>query len=293
MYYQSQRIITFVSADREMWLRTISELYKNVSSLVLKQEMFVLDFDSSIDVESLKPFHLVTVANIIHLIIGSGMQVSIRNTNQEVFNYIYNELSFYKYWSKGKNYVEAKTSRNVFNLWRIVESEKDLYAKKVEDYFKKRYFQNKDLSAISVSLVEAYYNVFDHAMANGNAFSLIQYEEESSKLFVAISDFGKGISKTVRDYNTNINSDHEAILKAIEDRFTVQSTVRNKGFGLSIILAPTEEARIFSGNGLVYKNTDGDILGYETDFSYPGTLIYYEIDLSKMESEELLEEFTL
>lgn len=58
--------------------------------------------------------------------------------------------------NKGKNYVEAKTSRNVFNLWRIVESEKDLYAKKVEDYFKKRYFQNKDLSAISVSLVEAF-----------------------------------------------------------------------------------------------------------------------------------------
>lgn len=233
------------------------------------------------------------MANIIHFTIDLGMHVGLYNTNQDVFNYIYNELSFYEYWNKGKNYVEAKTSRNVFNLWRIVESEKDLYAKKVEDYFKKRYFQNKDLSAISVSLVEAYYNVFDHAMANGNAFSLIQYDEDSSKLFVAISDFGKGISRTVRDYNTNICSDCDAILKAIEDRFTIQSTVRNKGFGLSNILAPTEEARIFSGNGLVYKSIDGSIRGYESDFSYPGTLIYYEIDLSKMETEELMEEFTL
>lgn len=282
-------LIEFESTDREPWLRQIADAY----NIVQCQEGHVtLKFAPSVTVESLKPFHLVTIASLIHCCYQKGLIVAMQNDNQEVFKYIYEELSFYEYWSGGKNYVETRSTRNVLNLWRIVEREKDLYATQVERYFREHYFQNKDLSAISVCLLEAYYNVFDHAQANGNAFSLIQYDEATCKLFVAISDFGVGIAKTVRDFDSRITSDKEAILKALEDQFTVGSTKRNRGFGLSNILSPTEEARIFSHCGLVYKK-GADIKGYETDFSYPGTLIYFEINLSNMDDEEFIEEFSL
>lgn len=146
------------------------------------------------------------------------------------------------------------------------------------------------MSAVSVGLVEAYYNVFDHANAKGNAFSLIQYEEESNLLYVAVSDFGIGIAKSVSDYDKKVTSDKEAILKALEDNFTVKSTERNRGMGLSIIIAPAKEARIISHKGLVYKH-DNVVEGYESDLFFPGTLVYYEIDLSQMEDEEIMNEF--
>lgn len=210
--------------------------------------------------------------------------------NEVMFSYIYNDLGFSEYWRGGKDHVDAPGYDSIFYLWRITEEGKDLYAKLVEQYLKQNYFKEKDLSAINVGLVEAYYNVFDHAYANGNAFSLIQFDKERSILYVAISDFGIGIAKSVRDYDKNITTDKDAILKALEDNFTIKSTTRNKGMGLSNILAPAKEARIFSHKGLVYKH-DNVTKGFDCDMSYPGTLIYYEIDLSQMENEEIITEF--
>jgi len=292
-YDNDSAIITFQSTERSIWIKQISESYELIKEKKNEITYVDLDFEQSLDITSLKPFHLVTTACLIQHFFQIGLKVRIIRNNEKVFDYIYNELDFPKYWGGGLNHVEAKTYRNIFNLWRIVESEKDLYAKNVEEYFRQNYFKNKDLSVISLSLIEAYYNVFDHASANGNAFSLIQYDEASSKLFVAISDFGIGITRSVRDFDSSIKNDKDAILKAIENNFTVKSTLRNRGFGLGNILTPAEEARIFSQNGLIYKDTNGEINSFETDLTFPGTLIYFEINLSNLEDEEYLDEFML
>lgn len=227
---------------------------------------------------------------MIHYLKDLGLEVFLSTNNNDVFHFIYDDLGFSEYWSKGKNYVEAPGYDSIFNLWRITEEGKDLYAKRVEEYLRRTYFAHKDLSAVSVGLVEAYYNVFDHAQAKGNAFSLIQFDEETSVLYIAISDFGIGIAQSVSDYDKGITNDKDAILKALEDKFTVKSTERNKGMGLSIIIAPAKEARIFSHNGLVYKH-NSVIEGFDCEMSFPGTLIYYEIDLSQMDDEEIMDEF--
>lgn len=281
--------ITFDSTDRESWLRVIDYAYCQLSK---SEKLRVsLDFSTSVLRDSLEPFHLVTIACLIQHFYQLGKMVTILKSNKEVCDFIYEELKYHQYWSGGKNHVEAKTSQNVLNLWRIVENEKDLYAHRVEEYLRKTYLKNKDLSAIFVCLVEAYYNVFDHAKAEGNAFSFIQYDQQTGLLHVAVSDFGIGIAKAVRDFDSTIVTDKDAILKALENNFTTRSTQRNRGFGLDNILSPTEEARIFSHHGLVYK-TGGVFYGYETDFSYPGTLIYFEVNLSNMDEEQLIEEFS-
>lgn len=139
--------IQFVSADRELWLRQVSDIYqKHIQNHVNVKS--VLEFGPSIRVGEIKPFHLVTLACLIHYLDSVGQLVAISNSNLGVFNYIYNDLKLYEYWSGGRNHVETNSSRTnkIFNLWRIVENEKDLYAKRVEDYFRRQYFRNKDLS---------------------------------------------------------------------------------------------------------------------------------------------------
>ena len=284
-------IILFDSTEQRTWLKCLTEVYDQYSEGVTTSKA-VLEFADSILVEDIRPFHLVTMACLIHYLDNIGKLVAISNSNQRVFDYIYNELGFYEYWSGGKNHVEAKSSLKVFNLWRIVENEKDVYAKNVENYFRQIYFHDKDLSAVSVSLVEAYYNVFDHAKANGNAFSIIQYDETNGRLIVAISDFGIGIAKSVRDFDGDICNDCDAILKAIEDNFTVGSTERNKGLGLGNILAPTDEALLVSHRGWVERKGLSSQTE-ECDFWFPGTLICFEMDLMGMENEEFIEEFII
>lgn len=283
--------IVFLDTDRFYWLKTITEVfekYRNLGDMSIQKVVF--DFDKAISTKDIRPFHLVTLACLIHYLIGLELKVYLSRNNKEMHQYIFVDLGFSEYWKGGKNHVEAPNQSSVLNLWRIIEDEKDLYAKRVEEYLRKNYFTNKDLSAVSVGLVEAYYNVFDHAQAKGNAFSLIQFDEETNMLYIAISDFGIGIAQSVSNYDRSIKSDKEAILKALEENFTVKSTKRNKGMGLNNIIAPAKEARIFSHKGLVYKNAT-EISCYDCEISFPGTLIYYEIDLSKMEDEERINEF--
>ena len=117
--------------------------------------------------------HLVTLACLIQFLSDHNWQANLSPNNPSVDDYIYNELRFRDYWLGQKNHVDTADSSHIFNLWRIVDGEKELFAARVEEYLRNNYFKNKDLSAISLSLKEDFYNVFDHASAGNNAFSLI------------------------------------------------------------------------------------------------------------------------
>lgn len=282
-----KKFIQFKSANKSYWLKEIGEIFNSHGD----NSDIILSFDETIKKEEVLPFHLVTLANLIQYLFDNGHKVFIDNkTNVVVYEYVYNELKFSEYWSKGKNHVDTIDTTNIFNLWRIVDSEKDLYAKNVEAYFKRNYFEDRDLSIITEVMTEAFYNVFDHANAGQNAFSLIKYDKNKEILYAAISDFGIGIAQSVRNFKKSITTDKEALELAITDNFTVRSTERNHGFGLSNILNGSNTARIFSGKGLVVK-TEAGVKVIPTPFAFPGTLIYFEVDLSKTEKEEIINNF--
>ena len=65
-----------------------------------------------------------------------------------VAKYIYSDLGLCRYW-KGSNHEEVNGDE-ILNLWRIVESEKDLFSKRVENYFRNTYFRNKDQGLVMV-----------------------------------------------------------------------------------------------------------------------------------------------
>lgn len=283
--------IVFDSTDRGKWLGLITLFYGKLSH-TNKDDQVIIHFSESIFISNLEPIHLVTLACLIQYIYDKGTNVALSHDNRAVSDYIYNELGFKYYWTAGYNHVEALHADNIFNLWRIVDSEKDLYAKNVESYLKKEFFEGKDLSSINVCLIEAFYNVFDHADAKGNAFSLIKFDQDRRMLHVAISDFGIGIVNSIRNNFSNSTdlSDIEAIAMSLKDSVTVKSTKHNKGLGLGNILSSVDTARIFSNYGLYVKKKSEERL-LSTTFSYPGTLIYFDIDLSNLDNEEILETF--
>lgn len=287
----SYTTIFFDSLAKEDWLRKISFERGRYDKSLFKNQI-VLEFSPTLKAEDFEPIHLVTLACLIHFLDENEHRIYIASANNSVRNMLFNDLRFQDYWSgEGVNHVDSE-SRDFFNLWRIVETEKDLYAKGVEKYFKDNRFKGKDVSAISLSMIEVYYNVFDHAEAKGNAFSLIKYEDSKSILHVAVCDFGKGIARSVREFATTISNDKDALLKSIEIDFTVKSKAHNKGKGLDNILSCSNVIRIFCNNALLLKR-NGNIKVFDIDFHFYGTLIYLEIDLSVTEDEEILEEFEL
>jgi anti-sigma regulatory factor (Ser/Thr protein kinase) len=165
----------------------------------------------------------------------------------------------------------------------------------VGEYLKQNFFKNKDLTVVKESLVEIFYNIFDHANANGNAFSFIQYHHEKEKLNVAVCDFGIGIAKSIRNYFPEITNDGDAIAKAIEDNVTVQSQPHNRGIGLGNIINAISEndaLRIFSNQGMLYA-TGEHKKTFSSAYNFAGTLIYYEMSLSHFPDLEINSIFEL
>lgn len=279
--------VYFDTLNKGEWLEKISSVRNSYTQSKYKESV-ALVFTKNVIAKDFEPIHLVTLACLIQFFHTKGHKVWLGSSDSSVKNMLFDQLRFQEYWSGGKHHVDAK-SENFFNLWRIVESEKDLYAKNVERYFKNTFFKGKDLSVISLSMVEAFYNVFDHAKADGNAFSLIKYDKDSEKLHVAICDFGIGIAKSVKDFDNSISDDKDALLKSIEIDFTVKSKSHNRGKGLDNILSCSDVIRIISNKALLLKN--GYIKAYDMNFDFGGTLIYFEMDLSKVEDEEILDEF--
>ena len=281
-------IIRIDNIDKTIWLKKIVQIVDEAKNYG-KGKSIVLDFSQSIQKTNLLPIHIVTYACLIHYLkIDKGCVVTQGQSNKEVADFICDELGLKYYW-KGNNHIES-TDTSILNLWRVVREEADLYTKRVEEYFKNNYFRNKDLSAISISMVEVFYNISDHAKAGENAFSLIMYNHKRKELKVAISDWGKGIVGTVREFDPSIKSDKEALERAIQDDFTISSTTHNKGKGLSNILSCSDVVRIFTGNALLLKSSE-QLKIFEAGFYYPGTLIYFDKDLNKLEDIDYLDDF--
>jgi anti-sigma regulatory factor (Ser/Thr protein kinase) len=275
---------------RDYWL---SFLFNAVNVLPFP-DRFVIDLSSIEDISKLEPFHFATLACLIEHYHRRRCSVVLKDAETPAGQLLLETLQWRRYWAGGENYAKSKDDK-LLNLWRIKDDEKELHTQRVHDYLKSTFFQNKDLSAVKNSLVEAYYNVFDHAEAEGNAFSFIKYDEKEQKLYVAVCDFGIGIAAKVRGHFPDIATDHEAIEKAMEDKFTTHSSPHNAGFGLgNIRMACTEKdaLRIVSNHGFLYANRK-EIVSDPMFYDFKGTLVYYELSLSHFDDEEIITNFEL
>lgn len=280
--------LNFISQKKVSWISKVCEFRALAPN---KGEDILFTF-SGLEPQETAPEHVATLACLIEHFASKGHNVLIDQSPLGIF--LWEQCQLRQYWGGRQNY-SVSPDQKILNLWRVNMEEKDFRGTQVADYLRNHFFKHKDLTAVGNSLTEAYYNIFDHAEAQGNAFSMLMYDESKEVLHVAVCDFGIGIAKTVKDFLGEDMSDSEAISRAIQTNFSVKSKNHNAGWGLqNIISCCTDDDTlwIISNKGsLVVSN--GEARNYDLGFAFNGTLLFYSISLSHFEDEEIINDFNL
>lgn len=135
------------------------------------------------------------------------------------------------------------------------------------------------LATVRVCIQEVFHNISDHSGVNVGCVYAQHFPQEK-ELQIAISDFGLGIPVNVHKIRPEVTA-AEALLLAVQEGFTTQSNVRNRGAGLAILmryvtLRNKGAVLITSGKANISAVANGDrmkITAREKPVSYPGTLI--------------------
>lgn len=275
------------SAKRTEWLRRIMEIRSTDYPV---GDQVILSF-GHLPVSKIQPEHIVSLACLVESLTKRKVHVSIL-TNEECGKYFSSTLKLSEYWKGGQDYAQAE-QETVLNLWHIKPDKTEEHARRTTEYLKNRFFKNKDLSAVTLSLLEAYYNINDHSHFDGNAFSMLSFDEKTEVLNVAVCDFGIGIARSVRDFDPTIDDDKKALLKATEANFTVQSAAHNAGMGLYNIqgVCTDDDTMWIISNAAALGITNKNERAIDLDFNFQGCLLTYSISLSHFEDEETLDDF--
>lgn len=273
------------SANRTDWLRRIMEIYQTEYSA---GDRLTLSFNG-LTITKMDPWHIVTLACLVESLDRRNIIVSL-DRSEECGEYFFSGLKLGAYWKGKKDYTTADKS-TVLNLWHIMPESTEDHARRTVEYLRNRFFKRKDLSSVTLSLLEAYYNINDHSKSDGNAFSMLSFDEDTEVLNVAVCDFGIGIAESVKDFDCTITDDKEALSKAIEAKFTVGSKAHNAGLGLlNIRNVCTEKDNLWIiSNCAALALTDTQERAYDLGFNFQGTLLTYNVSLSHFEDEDTLD----
>lgn len=275
------------SAKRIDWLKRIMEI-RSVDCD--KGDTLTISF-GNINVNEISPEHVVSLACLVESFYQKRVNIAL-DTNTECGNYFFNDLCLREYWANRQDYFPARNDM-ILNLWHVREEQIEAHARRITDYLKNGSLRHKDLSAVTNSLHEAYYNIIDHSRSNNNAFSMISFNTKTEVLNVSVCDFGIGVAKSVKDFDSTITDDKTALKKASEANFTVRSAKHNAGMGLyNIRCVCTEDDDLWIiSNHAALRLTNNNERATDLDFSFEGCLLTYSVSLSHFTNEETLEDF--
>lgn len=295
--YQIKRTYMLDSTDKTDWINRISDWNVYTPKATKSNHCVKIILAKKVTKAKFLPFHIVTLSCFIESIKKKGYLIFLMVMNTELNEFIHNDMSLTQYW-RGKNtdHIDSPDSSRL-NLWRVVEGKSEEYEISVHQYFSNK-FPAIDFFMLKSCLTELYFNIFDHANANGIAFSYIYYDEIDEVIHIAICDFGKGISKTMREAFPDIVNDEEALLLAIKRGVTARSNEHNAGFGLDNVISTLSDEstlRIASNEAiLICRKSDAGIetKTFKLSFKLKGTLIYFDLPISSFEESEINEEYT-
>lgn len=284
------------SCNKTAWIKRIIRWTEALHQATTKKDCVKVILKDNVTKNRFSPFHIVTLSCFIETIKRKGYLVYLEVKDEELHDFIFNDISFTLYWTDcNRDHVDSPDSSRL-NLWRITQGRQYEYETSVHQYFTNK-FPGIDFFMLKSCLTELYYNVFDHAEANGVAFSYIHYDDEEEVIHIAICDFGKGIARTIKDAYSDIRDDKEALIKSLERGVTSKSNTHNAGFGLDNIISALSDStlRIVSNHAILFyrKNMDAsEIKTYDMPFCLKGTLIYFDLPVAGFESTEIRDEFT-
>lgn len=285
------RVVTLSSSDRLSWLSGICDGRDMIEQNGVNR--LLVNIDDGITQDKLRPEHITSLACLIESCARKGCLVQME-TSKEIKDYLENELKISRYWNFHESYVKPG-NKDILNLWKIDPNGMEMHAKRISEYFRTTRFQAKDLTPLEGSLTEAYYNVIDHSLCEGIAFSMVEYDRSINKVFISVCDFGRGIAESVRTVLPEITDDVQAIMKAMEPRFTIRSTKHNAGLGLGNLrdyCTDPDSLWIISNDAALV--TSGDNERYvRLKKHFKGTLIMYSISLEHLEDNYIEDTLTL
>jgi anti-sigma regulatory factor (Ser/Thr protein kinase) len=219
-----------------------------------------------------------------------------------ILNAHLDRIKFKNYWKTGfsRDKFTFTTNQTTFCLWKISKSMISSYSTFAKDYFSRTNFKGKDMGPLASNLDEVFNNIFDHSKSPVNGYIITQFFPKNKVLSFSVCDLGVGIPYSINRYLESQGElglkDEDAILKSLEQGFTVKSTPRNRGFGLNNILELTESSngllRITSNTGHVEKPAGKKYESLGLGVYLRGTLVRVDVDTKTFEElEDSVEEF--
>ena len=224
------------------------------------------------------------LSNFSHWIMDQGTTVTFSNLdiNKDAIKYLDDSMFFKQHLRKKLN-PSSKCRPTTIPLKQVARRECHAW---LEFDFLPWLMGHSGLTKTSLAevvtcLKELFNNIDDHTKhEHGCVFG--QWHPKEKQIIISIADFGLGIPNTVRRIQPDLN-DTDAILKAVEDRFSSMSLPTNRGAGLHILLLNIVQrfcgrVTIRSMAGLVeFDNRNGMI--YATPRTNVGFCVGTTIDL--------------
>jgi len=283
-----QKIIVPSTQNAEDWFSFIEESLKNVEGV----DLLIVDFNN---VRFLDTDDFVVLACLIESFYINDCEIKFEGGTDSFNGHLFN-IRFKEYWRSGFDRSRFTLSKNqtTLCLWKISKDMIYSYSMYAKKYFE-RFVNNKDLIPLSSNIDEVFNNVFDHSKSSVTGYIITQFYPKTNKISFSVCDFGVGIPSSINEnqaFNDNPTmEDWKAIVKSLERGFSINSTPRNRGFGLNNILELTEKSNgkllIISNNGIVEKSSEERYSAGESNFNFKGTLIKVEVDLNSfLEKDE-------
>lgn len=250
----------------------------------------IVDFN---EVRFMDTDDFVVLACLIESFYIKGSDIKFVGGTEGFNNHLFN-IKFKEYWKEGfdRNKFTLSYNQTTLCLWKISENMIYSYSMYARQYFE-RFAKNKDLIPLASNMDEVFNNIFDHSKSPVTGYIITQYYPKNNKLSFSVCDFGIGIPKSIKESEIEQEPDFEdwkAILKSLEKGFSINSTPRNRGFGLNNILEFTESSKgrlfIISNDGIVEKKAGDMYRAGSSDFNFSGTLIKVEVDLNTFEEKD-------
>lgn len=170
------KCFSFIRFDRKEQIEDICKLRSQIDDYRDGLSLVFGDYPA----HYLKPEHIAPLACLIEEFNKKRIPVYLDQSN-EIGITLWEKYRLRQYWAGQQDYA-ASDDESVLNLQRILDSEKEVYGRRVSEYLKARYFHHKDMTPVNNSITEALYNIFDHADAQGNAFLIVRFDETKSEL---------------------------------------------------------------------------------------------------------------
>ena len=278
---------------------TIYPLIDSVLDENLNPKVSKVIFDFS-GLNFIEPVGVTVLSNLIEVLKKAGVKSAFSGleANNESIRYL-NDSGFFEHYLK-KPIQQKPNLRSTTLPLELVEYSKSyqyMGFRLIPWLAAELITSEKSLATVKGCLQEIFNNIEDHSGVSIGC-SFVQHYPRKHQIQICISDFGVGIPSNVRKLNPDLN-DHLAISKACTQGYTTQTTPRNRGAGLHVLVQNIAKRNkglvsisslsgittFFNESGSVKENSRA-VQGF-----YPGTLIQIIFDTSRFVFDKEDEDF--